>query len=523
MHRLLTCILLVTLLAGCSSIPSKDTATPATSSSATSTPAPTVVDPAAPSAIIELHPSSSQPTGTRESITADLSSDPVVAFTATQNVSWDFGDGRKATGTTVTHRFMDKGTFTVTVMGALAATLTVPITRHELVPHAVLAIADTGFNPYHADFQRPWLTAHPCTYLASIPCTLPALNLTLDATSLEDAIAADLDTWRSVQDKTAYWIPRTNIVAAICHFPYTGPASGTVLATEPLCILGENHHHGTAVASAATRAAPDVFLALIEGAIWPTTATQYGVAFDATSISFSSTTAGLPVPSPTTAAYTFGELNFQAAGNNADATPIDGQRSTPTAYLVGGAVLGLNNGATPTGVAAQSGRSPDLVAPYTQTVAAHDSLDGTITASGTSFAAPYAAASAANAIHLIRQASGYTGTTRNDVVDATLDVTLAQVRDAINRSATFTFPDEELQCCLAVPTPLVPGLEHVDAGWGYFGPRQGTLAAQHLLGDPLPDRSAAVTAYMQARQEGRDVASEASHTVRCTVPTLHCN
>ncbi len=84
-------------------------------------------------------------------------------------------------------------------------------------PQAVVALIDTGINPYHVDFRDNSSLAfvHPSMYLPGYDADTPALNLTLNATSLEAALDADAEVWAEVEAGQNYWIPGTKIVGAI--------------------------------------------------------------------------------------------------------------------------------------------------------------------------------------------------------------------------------------------------------------------------------------------------------------------
>lgn len=83
-------------------------------------------------------------------------------------------------------------------------------------PQAVVALVDTGINPYHVDFRDdgPLGRVHPSAYLPGYPADAPALQLTLDAESLGEALEADAEVWDAVEPGTLYWIPGTKIVGA---------------------------------------------------------------------------------------------------------------------------------------------------------------------------------------------------------------------------------------------------------------------------------------------------------------------
>jgi hypothetical protein len=86
-------------------------------------------------------------------------------------------------------------------------------------PEAVVAIIDTGINPYHIDFRDDTelgLT-HPSQYLPDFPADVAALPLNLDgnfSTAIE-AFENDIAVWEAVEPGVLYWIPGTKIVGAI--------------------------------------------------------------------------------------------------------------------------------------------------------------------------------------------------------------------------------------------------------------------------------------------------------------------
>jgi hypothetical protein len=146
-------------------------------------------------------------------------------------------------------------------------------------PQAVLALIDTGINPYHAAFRdgSPLAQQHPCTYIEGYPCSAIALPITLDAPDYATAYDADRALWQAVQPQTLYWIPGTKVVGAISF-----RAGGVSCDPQPppLNILLANHclperrilddaGHGTMTASRAAGNAhslcPECRLVEVEG------------------------------------------------------------------------------------------------------------------------------------------------------------------------------------------------------------------------------------------------------------------
>lgn len=87
-------------------------------------------------------------------------------------------------------------------------------------PHAVVALVDTGINPYHVEFRSddPLRTQHPSTYIPGYPADAQALELTFDAESWTDAVSQDCEeVWSQVEEGQLYWVPGTRIVGAVAH------------------------------------------------------------------------------------------------------------------------------------------------------------------------------------------------------------------------------------------------------------------------------------------------------------------
>ncbi len=134
--------------------------------------------------------------------------------------------------------------------------------------HVVVAMVDTGVNPYHTFFRAPGLAAHPATWLPGFPSDARTLDLTLDAESWGEAYEADGDTWSDIRqsaydpatgvvDASVYTFPGTRIVAGVT-FGKTLGVHGLLDPPSP-GILDVNGH-GTASAAlalGATLGVPD--------------------------------------------------------------------------------------------------------------------------------------------------------------------------------------------------------------------------------------------------------------------------
>ena len=149
----------------------------------------------------------------------------------------------KTSGRTV-RRLGAVGLLSALLMGTLASAseARVPLDKR---PFTVVAVVDTGINPYHIDFRAPEFNRHPSTYITGFPRSAKALNLSLGASTYEEAVAWDTKKWDAVDPTKLYWVPGTNIVGAIG--PFGKDAGGANFLDTDDAAAG----HGTKVASLA--------------------------------------------------------------------------------------------------------------------------------------------------------------------------------------------------------------------------------------------------------------------------------
>lgn len=123
---------------------------------------------------------------------------------------------------------------------------------------AVIAIIDTGINPYHETF-RSARTERALDLLPGYPEQSLVLPLSLDAEDLDAAHAADQGLWEEVRAETLYDVPGTSIAGMIAF------GSGERAAAAPASRPGlDESGHGTAAAGMVAASCPDCLLVAVE-------------------------------------------------------------------------------------------------------------------------------------------------------------------------------------------------------------------------------------------------------------------
>lgn len=403
----------------------------------------------------------------------------------------------------------------VTLLGTGQAAVAAP--RKAPRPTVVVAVSDSGINPYHAAFYRPRNTAHPCTYVAGFSCDVPALRLSVGRyADYAKAVAADRAVWDSVTPHRWYWIPRTNIIGAVCDSEFsdlTHPDTG-----EPTtCILDDNGH-GTGTASSIVSEAPDALLLVHEGSTTAADLKTAPVLPDVQSHSW-----GPPAPLPLHAVDPVlpdssdnfcdtqrrpESLFFIAAGNEAPFPSIaDCDRRAPDIHIVGGGYPGYWTFA--------SWSAFDFASWFCRPVALRGATKGVEDNCGTSFSAPTAAGAVADALLRLRREDGYTG--RSTTARVSRTVTRAAFEQALRDAASYTpkakFTSGTLCTAYVVctvemavygrNTPLPPGAEHVFWGYGWLDSTITPAIVSCARGRACPPKSAAARQWNDARMQAR--------------------
>ena len=154
---------------------------------------------------------------------------------------------------------------TILAACAIAASFALPApAAAKARPTAVIALIDSGINPYHQVFRddSPLAFRHPSTYIPGFPKEAEALHLSLNEENYEQAVKKDCELWKSIESGKLYWFPGTKIVGGIT---FEGSGGATCISGRILDANG----HGTMVASRAAAsgygACPDCRVVAIQG------------------------------------------------------------------------------------------------------------------------------------------------------------------------------------------------------------------------------------------------------------------
>ncbi|MHB8605077.1 MAG: S8/S53 family peptidase [Thermoplasmatota archaeon] len=299
------------------------------------------------------------------------------------------------------------------VSGALLLSSFLTPTPATSLPPAfvVVAVVDTGIDPYHAEFRAPDLTADPASYLAGYPSGATPISLSLDAPSYDAALNADAAKFRAVEAGRLYYFPGTRIIGA-----YRDPAES---GDTPLL---DDNGHGTATASlvagASHGACPNCLLVIVEGFGGLEWAAQQPW-IDIITNSWG-TTGDVGVPTSgigfendwTQPAVERGQIVCFATGNGAEDMFLTPEATYASNTAGPGWVIDVGGyEKTPTGVGAivGSGKPVTVLGPALNVPAAeYKTLDGSELFSGTSAASPYVAGVFGETLRELRAAAGDT-------------------------------------------------------------------------------------------------------------------
>ena len=387
-----------------------------------------------------------------------------------------------------------------------------PAPAHERP--VVVAIIDTGLNPYHEAFQRdPHGLAAGDPFVAMTGARM--VELSSEGTYAE-RVAADEAFWSQAETGQLYAFPGTRLLAlSVSHDPVEFPILDT-------------WNHGTAVASLVMREAPEAVVVVIQTDVstcqrplehcqvlmnaapamaWA--AEQPWIDVISLSLGELANNPHHPASNPymkpfldaSRLAYERGKVVVAGAGN-AVVPPLGAfYAGPPWVISVGGAVPG-SRGESP-----DASKGVDVVANYTEYAPRAGSTDAYGWKLGTSYSAPNVAGVLARTISAVRAHGGV--------------ATPGELREALNATAIHfqatewdpTRPpsNETLRNLVTHSLPVVAPFAQM--GWGYVnGSLAGELARRVIEDDFQVPPEKATTALYQAERQALREAYWKQHT-----------
>lgn len=365
----------------------------------------------------------------------------------------------------------------------------------------VVALIDTGINPYHEAFAAP-AGGFALPEADAIPARL--------STAGEDwksRVEADKGLWDGLESGTLYRFEGTRIMAISF-----GDRGGPVIL-DPV-------GHGTHTSSIVARDAPHALLVMVQVdsricvedpscLVRPSMVAGMAWAAEQPWIDVISVSMGVPGNAPDPAAlhpnvaqyvaasrkaWESGKLVVNGAGNDPSVTLTDFFDGPAWVICVGGAQAS-NHGET-----TLAARGVDVVADFATRVADPESLNDTGESAGTSLSTPAVAAALAEAIRL-GPGLPPLGVERRDALRAALNAT------AVPFSATQwtpTAPEPTFNGVFSSTNPTLLG--GVQGGWGYVDASLAPLIAQAASTNGSHDAVATPRALWQTQWQAARVA-----------------
>lgn len=400
-------------------------------------------------------------------------------------------------------------------------------------PRVVVAVIDTGINPYHQYFNTGGSLYKDARPSSVTPAVLKEFGIdedhiiTLTRTGNFAAdFAKDKAQFAAIEQGEPYWFEGTNVIGI------------SFLPQNRLRPDGTADTHGISTAASVLTANPAAIVVAVEA---PSVAAE-DWAFAHPAVDIVTTSYGTPTSVPTlkhlsssyTGAVTNGKAHFGAAANDPSYSTFDGTSGPWWTIGISGYEEGEGNGRS-----AASGSIPDFVGDYTQELPACRSCEhGLQMKNGTSFATPRSAGTFSKILLEARRGAGHVGGISTGgadgplMVDGTRRLSVWDIRRALEEAAYYPGSQDYVPGYPA-SVPVAEQAPWYQMSWGLISPDPllgvipETLA--HLGFGPKPTRTKPQEAcdFMTGNMEARrayweQIAARGEGFGRTGDPYIYC-
>ena len=378
-------------------------------------------------------------------------------------------------------------------------------------PRVVVAVIDTGVNPYHEYFH-----ARGPLYKSSRPSSVTPdvlkefgigkdqiIKVTRTGNFAAD-YAKDIKQFDKIKKGEPYWFKGTNLIGV--SFLEDG---------QRLRPDGDASTHGIGTSGSVLAANPEAIVVAVED--WSDPSEKW--AFTHPAVDIVSTSYGPATSAPTlnhlsysyTGVVKNGKAHFGAAANDPTYSTFD-ETSGPW-WSIG--IAGFEEG-TSNGRQVMSGNVPDFVGDFSQDLPYCRSCEsGLENVGGTSFATPRSAGTFSKILLEARRAAGHSGGivkkgAKRLLVDGKRDLTVWDMRRALEEAAYYpTTDDFSTEGGLDTAVPVNDVAPWVQTGWGLISPAphykviKQALAHLKVKGKATRTKPQAACDFMTANMEAR--------------------
>lgn len=384
-----------------------------------------------------------------------------------------------------------------------------PTARSKSKARVVVAVIDSGINPYHEYFNAGGTLYGKGKPSSVTPDVLKEFGIGKDQIikltrtgNFASDFAKDKAQFEKIKKGKPYWFKGTNIIGI--SFTDSGHLrpDGTASA------------HGIGTAAAVLTANPEAVVVAVEGI----NNDSEEWAFTEPAVDIVTTSYGPVTSAPTlnhlSSSYTGvvenGKAHFGAAANDPTYSTLD-ETSGPW-WSIG--VAGYEEGST-NGRQTTSGSVADFVGDFTQDLPYCRSCEeGTRSVGGTSFATPRSAGTFSKILLEARRAFGHRGGIIDDkkkgplLVDGRRDLTVWDMRRALEEAAYYP-GSQDYSPGADGSVPVVTQAPWYQMGWGLITPDPGmkvipeTLAHLGVAGKPERSKPQEACDFMTANMQAR--------------------